>query len=295
MLISKFEEIKMLDDETFGEFYTRINNLRNSMVSLGKVYDVKLIKRILWSLPKRFKIKVTIIKERKDLDSMKIEELVGSLQTYKYSLPPVRKAKAISLKAAKNKSRVSSDEDSDNEEEYAIAMLAKNIGRLMKNDKFKKKFTKRLKEIPREAESEEDEKKDPRGPRCFECSSFGHVRADCRNLKQAKGKAYNATLSESEKEETSDKDQKFLASVAPHEEFKGSQSYYSDSSDEDKQELKEAYKILYVKFLKLRETHQQHVHELNCLKKERSMMLMKITNLEENLLETHTTAVGESY
>jgi hypothetical protein len=36
MLISKFEEIKMLDDETFGEFYTMIRDLRNLMVSLGR-------------------------------------------------------------------------------------------------------------------------------------------------------------------------------------------------------------------------------------------------------------------
>jgi hypothetical protein len=93
-----------------------------------------------------------------------------------------------------------------NEEEDAVAMLAKNVARLMKDDKFKKKFTKRLRETPRETEPEEDEKKDTRGPRCFECYSFGHVWTDCGNLKQAKGKAYNATLSESEEEETTDKD-----------------------------------------------------------------------------------------
>jgi hypothetical protein len=52
MLNSRFEEIKMLENETFGEFYTRINDLRNSMVSLAKkVSDVKLIKKILRSLP----------------------------------------------------------------------------------------------------------------------------------------------------------------------------------------------------------------------------------------------------
>jgi NCAIR mutase (PurE)-related protein len=37
--------------------------------------------------------------------------------------------------------------------------------------------------------------------------------------------------------------------------------------------------------LKLRETHQQHVQELNNLETERSMMLMKFTDLEEKLLE----------
>jgi hypothetical protein len=144
-------------------------------------------------------------------------------------------------------------------------MLAKNLGRLMKNEKIKE-FIERLREFPREAEPEEDEKKDPRDPRCFECFSFGHVRANCGNLKQAKGKAYNATLSESEEDETSNKDQKFLAFVAPHEESKGSQSYYSESSNENREELKEAYKILYVKFLKLRETYQQQVQELNSLR-----------------------------
>jgi hypothetical protein len=96
MLISKFEEIKMLEEETFGEFYTEISDLRNSMVSLGKlILDVKLIRKRLGSLPERFRIKVTTIEESKDLEKMKIEELVGSLQAYEYSLPPVRKAKSI--------------------------------------------------------------------------------------------------------------------------------------------------------------------------------------------------------
>jgi len=207
-LISRFEEIKMLEEETFGEFYTKISDLRNLMVSLRKtILDVKLIRKILKYLPERFIIKVTTIEESKDLDEMKIEELVGSLQTYEYSLPPVKKAKTIAHKASKKKARVSSEEDSDNEKD-AVAMLAKNFGRLMKNEKFKKKFTERLKKTPRESEPEEAKKKDPRGPKCFECSSFGHIRADCGNLRQAKGKAYNATLSDEseEEEETPGKD-----------------------------------------------------------------------------------------
>jgi hypothetical protein len=169
MLISRFEEIKMLEEETFGESYTKISELRNSMVSLKKtVSDVKLIRKILRSLPERFRIKVTTIEESNDLDEMKIEKLVGSLQTNEYSLPQVKKEKTISLKASKKKARVSSEEerDSDNEED-AVAMLAKNFERLMKNDKFKKKFTERLKKAPKESKPEEAEKKDPRGPRCL--------------------------------------------------------------------------------------------------------------------------------
>jgi hypothetical protein len=158
MLISRFEKIKMMDDETFGEFYSNISDLRNSMASLGKtISDVKLIRKILRSLPERFKIKETTIEESKDLEQMKIEEFVGSLQTYELSLPSVKKVKTIALNASKKKVKVSSEDDSENEEE-AVAMLAKNFGRLMRNDKFKKKFSKRLKKAPRESKPAEAEK-----------------------------------------------------------------------------------------------------------------------------------------
>jgi hypothetical protein len=169
-------------------------------------------------------------------------------------------------------------------EEEAVAMLAKNFGRHMRNDRYKKKFSERLKKGPKESEPKEAEKKDPRGPRCFEFSEFGHIRADCGNLKQGKGKAYNATLSDESKEEESLKQEKFIAFVASHEEEED--SYYSEHNDEDKKELNEAYKILYVEFEKLREARKQHIHELNRLQTEKSSLLLKIQDLEEKLLET---------
>jgi hypothetical protein len=68
MLISRFKEIKMLKDETFGEFYTKISDLRNSMVSFEKsVSDLKFIRKILKSLPERFRINVITIEESNDL------------------------------------------------------------------------------------------------------------------------------------------------------------------------------------------------------------------------------------
>jgi hypothetical protein len=70
----EFEEIKMLEDETFGEFYSKMSDLRNSMVSLGKpISNVKLIRKILRSLPEHFRIKVTTIEESKDLGEMRLK------------------------------------------------------------------------------------------------------------------------------------------------------------------------------------------------------------------------------
>jgi hypothetical protein len=271
MLISRFEEIKMLEEETFGEFYSKMSDLRNSMVSLGKpISDVKFIRKILRSLPERFRIKVTTIEESKDLEEMKIEELVGSLQTYDLSLPPVKKLKTIALNTSKKKVEASSEDDSEDEEKV-VAMLAKNFRRLMKVDRFKKKFSERVKKPPREAEPEEEEKKDPRGPHCFECSGFGHIRADCGNLKKGKRKAYNVTLSD-ESEEDAPESEKFLAFVAPHVEEED--SYYSEHSDNE-EELKEAYKTLYLEYEKMREGRKQHLYDLNTLQTEKSSLLLR--------------------
>jgi hypothetical protein len=90
---------------------------------------------------------VTTIEESKDLEEIKIEELLGSLQTYDLSLPPIKKVKTIALQASKKKAKISSEEDSEKEKD-AMAMLAKYFGRLMRNDRFKKKFFERLKKAP---------------------------------------------------------------------------------------------------------------------------------------------------
>lgn len=195
---------------------------------------------------------------------MKIEELVGSLQTYELSLPSVKKVNTIALKSSKKKVKVLSGDNSEDEEK-AVAMLAKNFKRLIKNDRFKKKFSKWLKKAPKESEPEEAEKKDPRGSRCFECLGFGHILADSGNLNQGKEKVYNATFSDESKEEEKEvsEQEKFLAFVSPHVEEED--AYYLDHSDEDGEELKQVYKILYVKLKKLREARKQHIHDLNSL------------------------------
>jgi hypothetical protein len=152
----------------------------------------------------------------------------------------------------------------------------------MRDDRFKKKFSEKMKKAPTEAEPEEEEKKDHRGPRCFECSGFGHIRADCGNLKKGKRKAYNVTLSDKSQEEAP-KSKKFLAFVAPLVEEED--SYYLEHSDNG-EELKEAYKTLYVEYEKLREGCKQHLHDLNSLQTEKSSLLLRIQELEGKLLET---------
>jgi hypothetical protein len=80
MLVSKFEEIRMEEEETFDEFYSKLSTIRNSTINLGKkMTDAKIVKKILRSLPPRFIPQVAAITQSQDLETMRVEELVGSL------------------------------------------------------------------------------------------------------------------------------------------------------------------------------------------------------------------------
>lgn len=80
MLTFRFEKVKMNDDERFDEFYVKLNDIVNSSFNLGKrITESKIVRKVLRSLPEKFRPKVTAIEESKDLDAFNIEQLVGSL------------------------------------------------------------------------------------------------------------------------------------------------------------------------------------------------------------------------
>ena len=79
-LTSKFESIRMSNDESFDELYAKLNDIVNSAYNLGEIYDQpKIVRKILRSLTEDFRPKVTAITKSKDVDSIPVDELVGSL------------------------------------------------------------------------------------------------------------------------------------------------------------------------------------------------------------------------
>ena len=79
-LTTRFESIKMSDDEFFAKFYAKLNDIVNSAYNLGEIYDqTKIVRKILRSLTEDFRPKVTAIIESKDVNSILVDELVGSL------------------------------------------------------------------------------------------------------------------------------------------------------------------------------------------------------------------------
>ena len=77
------------------------------------------MKKILRSLPKKFDVKVVAIEENKNLNVLKLEDLVGNLQTFEANLRTNNKSKSkgIALKASKESFKeIASDSDSNFEE-----------------------------------------------------------------------------------------------------------------------------------------------------------------------------------
>ena len=91
MLTTRFEELKIREDESFDSFYGKQNEVVIGKFNLReKTEDSKIVRKILRSLPESFHVKVIAIEESKDLDEIKIQELISSLQTYELSLPSQR-------------------------------------------------------------------------------------------------------------------------------------------------------------------------------------------------------------
>ena len=96
MLTSRFEKIMMEDHEKFGEFHEKLMDIVNSSFNLREpIPNSKVVRKILRYVPERFRATVTTIEESKDMDSLKVDELVGSLQTFEITLESPRKSKSL--------------------------------------------------------------------------------------------------------------------------------------------------------------------------------------------------------
>ena len=115
----------MGDDESFDLFYRKLNEIVITKLNLGeKIEDAKVVRKILRSLSERFRAKVTTIEESKDLDEIKFQELIGSLQTYELGLSSHKSSKSLALKTITERIDDSSEEDGM---EKDVAFLAKNF------------------------------------------------------------------------------------------------------------------------------------------------------------------------
>ena len=207
-LTTSFEEIKIEENESFDEFYAKLKDIVNSAFNLGEtIPEPKIVRKVLRSLLKRFRAKITTIEESKDIDKIPLTELVGNLQTYVLGLMRIGKL---------SKSKSSDTNESSNDEDSKMkSYITRQFKKFMKNANGKGFDKDYRQSYSLQFKSQDKGKKDdrdvsqyiiPLGPKCFRCQGFGHMKQKCPTYLKTieKSKALVATLIDTEPEDDSD-------------------------------------------------------------------------------------------
>ena len=216
-LTTSFEEIKMVKDESFYEFYAKLKDIVNSAFNIREtIPKPKIVRKVLRSLLERFHAKITIIEESKVIDKIPLIELVGNLQTYELGLTRIGKSSKGKSMALKAKSS-DTNEPSNDEDSKMKSYITRQFKKFMKNANANGFDKDRKQSNSSQFKSQDKGKKDakdggqytiPFGPKCFGCQDFGHMKQECPTYLKTigKSKALVATLSNTKPEDDSNND-----------------------------------------------------------------------------------------
>ncbi|CAL2247396.1 unnamed protein product [Prunus armeniaca] len=207
----QFETLMMDENETFSEFYAKLCVIVNACSGLGeKIPEDRVVKKILRSLPQRFQPKITAIEEIHDLNTLKVQELIGSIQTYEMKHLPPKKSKNVAFKVVNEEDDGHSNEDCSDEE---LTILTRRFMNFLKNQDPRSRDSKGINSKNRFVNYTDggskfrrlNERKNPREKvKCFECEGYRHISSECANTlrkqKDGKNKAMHTTWSDSESE-----------------------------------------------------------------------------------------------
>ena len=281
LLTTQFEMLQMGEEDKFVDFQDKLLDIANKCQALGTpISGERLNWKILRSLPKRFKAKVTAIEESKDVDDMSLDELLGSLQTFEACMKPKAKNKGLALKVVKEAS--SSEED----EEMALLVRkfrkflkkgAKPYGKYSRDKEVKKSFT-----PPHERSGHV---KSNRKVQCFKCKKFGHFASDCPSgdsKRDKKGKAMAATWSEDD--ESSDEKSSSDESSSEEEivsNFVGFTASYSSLDDTSQDSLEDKVDSNHQVCLSENPTYDELLAKVKSLEKKLKIALSEVDEKDD--------------
>ena len=170
------------------------------LTAWGEIYDQpKIVRKILRSLTEDFRPKVISIIESKDVDSIPVDEHVGSLQSYELDLPKTSKSKSMALKSVDDVDVGRFDDELSATE---IAYPTKNFRNFLKNNNrrardkniaeprnFRKNDLTKVNNTDKPREKVGQSSNNSMGPQCFGCQGYGHMKFECPTYLRSKGKA----------------------------------------------------------------------------------------------------------
>ena len=138
MLVQQYELFRMSNVETIDTMFSRFQTLVSGLQVLKKSYTTAdHVKKILRSLPAKWRPKVTTIEEARDLNVLSLENLISSLKCHELGFPEAensKKSKTIALKSKGKEARAlkaaesegePSEEDPEDSEAEEMAFLTR--------------------------------------------------------------------------------------------------------------------------------------------------------------------------
>ena len=303
-LTTRFESIRMSDDESFDEFYAKLNDSVNFAYNLSEIYDQpKIVRKIFRFLIENFRLKMTAITEGKEMDSILIDELVGSLQSYELDIPKTSKSKSMALKSVDDV-----DVNGFDDKLFAIKItyLAKNFRNFLRNNNrrargknnaeprnFIRNDPTKVNNIERPKEKVGQPSNNSMGQQCFGCQGYGHMKPKCPTFLRSKGNAMAVTLGDDEvfdNEYGSDEDENFIAFIvtAVVDESVVVEENPSDRELSKDADLQEAYNKLCKVATKDAMSVDLGLKKIESLELDKKNLIMKLLNANELLNNVKT-------
>ncbi|CAI0409432.1 unnamed protein product [Linum tenue] len=223
LLMHDYECFDMIANESIQEMYSRFTVLINKLRGLGRSFQSKdLNRKILRSLPKDWLPKRTAIEEAKDLNTLSIDELIGSLLSHEHVIKQVsqdddKRERTLVFKSKVVNYESENDLDSDFDKEFAL--VSRRFHQLLKykndqkrqSDKSKNDCYDRNQNGLQDRLLYQQTRKFDTGMQgkelltCYKCGNTGHIRASCPQSLRPKERGMVATWSDYESGSDDDK------------------------------------------------------------------------------------------
>ncbi|PKA53369.1 Retrovirus-related Pol polyprotein from transposon TNT 1-94 [Apostasia shenzhenica] len=187
ILFHDYELFEMHPNESIKDMFTRFTNITNGLISLGKIFtNEELVRKVLRCLPRDYDAKATAIVEARDLSTLELDMLLGSLTTYELEMKRKRKKneedeyakkkKTLALKVSSPTSSASDTNSSEDDEEKLkdeIALISRRFDTLMKKKRHLFRRSQR-KSFKNRENKENTLKAKEDDVICYKCNKPGH-------------------------------------------------------------------------------------------------------------------------
>ncbi|XP_074277336.1 uncharacterized protein LOC141600974 [Silene latifolia] len=181
LLMQQYENFRMHEDEPIKSMSSRFSSITNELSNLGRQFETEdIVRKILRSLTRKWRQKVTAIEECRDLATLTYEALMGSLMAHEITLDNDAEEKPKAKGQALN--AVSSDNENDLEEE--VALLSKRIAKIIRKQNQGKFESYK----PKKSVSSSSSSRSTSRMECFKCGERDHQIRNCPKWEEEKAK-----------------------------------------------------------------------------------------------------------